>query len=115
MRSAEYDTVFELFSNWAQPKMSEFTREVYQEHRNEILDVYFRDKQDIDFSKKLELTRKIADKIFKPEFKSKVKELLDMWSNETMDEFNSFLLTREEYKKRMTFVPYAIKIIEEAL
>ena len=55
MRSAEYDDVFELFSNWAQPKMSEFTREVYQEHRNEILDVYFRDKQDIDFSKKLEL------------------------------------------------------------
>lgn len=112
--NASENSGFETFAKWAQPKMSEFEREVFQEFKTNIKSILTED-MDRPFPDDLSRAMEFAEEVMKPRFQLKVSELLKEWSNETLDQFNSLIITREELYKRLQFYKVAIRSTEQFL
>lgn len=102
---------FEEFAHWIQPKMTEFERDVFQEFRKDIFKMIA--DEDRPFPDNLEQAMRFADEVLKPEFQNKVHILLKEWLDESLDAFNSLLLSREGLFSRMSFYTKAIKSYED--
>lgn len=103
---------FEDFARWAQPKMSEFEREVFQEFKGSIKCILM-DDYERPFPDALDKAMEFADQVLQPKFQMKVVSLLKDWCNESLDQFNSLILTREDFYNRMSFYSKALKSTQE--
>jgi hypothetical protein len=104
---------FEDFARWAQPKMSEFEREVFQEFKGSIKCILLDDYDVRPFPDELDQAMEFANQVLQPNFQLKVVTLLKEWCNESLDQFNALIITREDFYSRMSFYRKALKSTQE--